>query len=111
MCALTSIITLSIMGFFASLSINETQLDNIECNYDEWFYCHVKCHLALWHYVDCRGAVNICALEKRSSLFPNSVNDDGKTFYEFDVTWSRQVVIDVVLTSVLSNFFFDAEAK
>jgi hypothetical protein len=42
-----------------TLSINNTNLGNIEWHYTERFvfYCHAECHYAGCHFAECRGTL------------------------------------------------------
>jgi hypothetical protein len=55
--------TLSIMGLFATLSVNDNQLNSslhAECCYAEYHYAeyrYAECRYAECHYAECRGAL------------------------------------------------------
>ncbi len=67
--------TLSMLGLFATLSINDTQLSSNECYYADCpiFYCYVKyryaeCRYAERRYAECRYRLG----KNKSSGFTNN---------------------------------------
>ncbi len=62
------ITTLGIMGLFATLYINDTQLSSIECHYAV-SRCNVECHFAECHFVECHYAEYVGDNWKQKVLF------------------------------------------
>jgi hypothetical protein len=92
-----SITTLSMMGLVKTLSINDTQHNSAECQYDEcgdflFFIAecrYAECRYAEFHYAECRGALKNCGFKGLTTLWIH-LNPEQQ-FSIFTVTYFTEV--------------------
>jgi hypothetical protein len=116
-----SIMTLSLNGLFATISIRDTQHNGTQNNNTQhwvplcwvlrFIYCYAECRYADCHYAECRGALVFVVTPPKEPRLLSTTNVRVKFFggiLQFEIWYHFSHILPAVTFSKVVTFWMDS---